>query len=194
MALSPEQVCNIALRRVGQRQTIDSLTEETEPAEACNDIWEHCRDLVLSEFAWTFAEKRAELAEVATEEVSDWEGVWALPTDCLVPLYLWTGARAPAAKDRTPFAISGRRLLTDDESPELVYTSLVSTVSLYPPHFVDALAWKLAAELVFSLPVKPQLADQADRRYQFALAKAMAADLRKEQRDIEPDSDLYTVR
>jgi hypothetical protein len=52
-------------------------------------------------------------------------------------------------------------LLTDQESAELVYTAAITAPHLWSAMARDALAWRLAADLVTALPVKPQLAAQA---------------------------------
>ena len=49
------QVCNMALGLVGQRQTIDSLDEATAEAEACSTFYDSTRRELLQSFSWRFA-------------------------------------------------------------------------------------------------------------------------------------------
>lgn len=96
---------------------------------------------------------------------------------------------AGGAAQPIPFAVEsndagdGRLFLCDLPAPELAYVARVTAVVGFPPLFVDAVAWKLAAELALGLPVKPQLEQQCLARYQAALARAGAAEFRGQQED-----------
>lgn len=198
MPESEAELCNIALARIGQGEFIDALTEDTREARACKVCYSHCRDTVLASHPWSFATKRSTLA-LLTVERTGWEFAYALPTDCITALSLYSGTRAPSADVRVPFAIehdssSNRVLLTDEEEAELIYIGRVTAPPLFPPLFTDALAWKLASELALSLPVKPGVAVSLEQAYGRALARAGAADFRQAQEDLAPDSEFIRIR
>lgn len=200
MASTEAQIVNIALLRVGSRAVIDSLDEATTEAQVAKIVYAHVRDTTLAAFAWPFATKRADLALLADVERSGWTYVYALPADCLEAQRLWSGSRVPTKGTEPPFELeatddlSSRLLLTDTESAELIYTAKVTAVSVWPPLFVDALAWALAAEFCLSLPVKPELSTRAQQRYQLALAAAKSQALREAQDDPPPNSEFITIR
>ena len=52
------EICNIALTRIGQNEPIVSLTEQSKAAELCSLHYATCRDEVLRDFDWPFAEAR----------------------------------------------------------------------------------------------------------------------------------------
>jgi hypothetical protein len=199
--LTAAEICNIALARVGQRQTIAALSETSAPGRLCNTLYPNARDSLLMSVPWSFATKRQTLAELVTDERDGWEYVYALPTDCLATRYLYPGLRNPTEKQKEPFAIefdateSKRVLLTDCEDAILVYTASPGDVTAnFPPLFCDALAWALAVDLALSLAVKPQVGLAMRQGYELALLKASAAELNQAQADTPPESEIITGR
>lgn len=202
MALTTEaQVCNLALGLVGQRQVITNLNEATEEAMSCATFYAVSRDECLAARWWRFATSREVLA-LSTEKRAGWALAYAAPSQMLPggERYIYSGGRAPAAKDRIPFAVelndaaSGHLILTDKTEAELVFTRQFNTVALWPPLFTVAVAARLAVNLAFVLTVKPALGASIESKAQFALARAAAVDANAEQPDVEPESDSITVR
>lgn len=199
MATSEAGVCNIALLRIGQRGGIDSLDEPTEAARACKFLFADARDLTLRGAWWKFATRRAALAPLANITRTGWSYVYAWPADCLTPRFIWPGLRNPSAENRVPFdtendAQRGNLLLSDAVTPELFYTFKHTSVGQWPPEFVDALAWRLAADLARGLVVKPALGDAMDKRAEFSIQRAAALELRKGQEDEPPEAEFIRVR
>lgn len=200
MALSEEEICNRALLRIGQRQTIDSLDEETVQAQACKALYADTRDALLEAVPWPFATKRAALAVLANNQRSGWEYVYALPADCLAPRYIYPDKRMPAREEKIPFqlehdpATQKTVLLTDKADAELIYTRRLETVALFPAVFVDALAWALAADLALSLAVKPQVAAAMQQKAELALRRAAAAAFMQQQPDVLPEAEHIRAR
>lgn len=201
MATSDAQICNLALSRVGVRKLIDALSDPGTEAKACNAVYALSRDTVLASYSWPFATRRSVLAELAVVERTDWAHVYALPADCLEPqAIVLAGDRNPQAGSRIAFEIeanddaSAPVILTDQEEAELLYTAGVTNPVLFPPHFSDALAWRIAEEIAYSLPVKPGLASQMRQGYELAIQRAKIAALVARQPDSEPDSASVTVR
>ena len=202
MSLSEAGLCNLALVRIGQRQLIDSLEEASVEAQTCKAVYASARDAVLGEFWWPFATKRATLALITDGERDGWEYAYSLPADCIADgaRYLWSGLRDPPAESRIPFttesndAGDGLILLTDEEDAILVYTYAVTLPGLFPPLFVQALAWKVASELALGLPIKPQVGLAMDQKYRAALATAMTASARARQLDAPDDAESIRAR
>lgn len=199
MASSEVDICNIALGRIGVKAWIESLNGSSEAARACKVYYGHSRDAVLSAFPWPFATRRATLAAASGVTYSGWSYAYALPSDFLHAQHLWMGSRSPRVDERAAFALesttsSGRVLISDLEDAELVYTARVEVVTSYPPLFVEALAWKLAADLAMPLSAKRDLAIAARAAYPVALNDAAAASLRGEAGEMDPESELISVR
>lgn len=211
MASSVADVCNLALSRVGVRARIGSLSDATTEAEACAVVWEEKLRQALAAHPWRFAARRdapAYLTELDEDEeevprtVDGWAYLFALPSDCLAARAVYPDTRTPRAEERVPFSeeladvdgVLTRVLLCDREEPVLLYTALVEDVTLFPPLFVDALAWALAEELALSVAVSIPLSERARARFELALARARAADLRSQQEDPEPEPAHLAAR
>lgn len=200
MATTTEaQVCNLALLAVGQREQIQSLTEQSTHARICNTIYGPTRDKLLSMFAWSFATKRAVLA-LTTETRTDYKYTFAVPANYLgAPCLMMAGQRF-APKPAIPFKLepnnagNGLILLTDYETPELAYTVNNTTPALFSPSFVYALASAMAVQLALGLAVKPQLFPMFRQQAQADLEMAMAIDRNAVGADIEPLPEAISVR
>lgn len=204
MVTSEAQLCNIALARVGQREFIDSLTQATTASRLCAVLYAPARDAVLETFPWPFATRRQVLTALADASFSGWEYGYILPTDCLCVREVYAGTRNPAAASRIPYTLelgndsdgyaTLRIILTDEAGAEILYTARVTAVPLFPPLFVDALAWKLAADLALSLPVKPQVGLAMAQGYRQAVDLAALSQLRQRQGDAPAESESILAR
>lgn len=192
MSLTEGQICTVALGRVGEKQAVDNLNANTTAAKLCKAVYEMARDACLEEYPWPFATRRAILGVLA-DDATDTEArdttaysfVYAVPTDMLIggARYIETGLANPAPDQQIPFVIEddeeeGPILLTNQEDAELVYTRKVTETGKFTPLFTDALAWRIAYELCFSLPVKPEVAARMLGAYQMKVAEAAASAFR----------------
>lgn len=200
MAQTATEICNLALGRIGVRQFINDLqNQKTTEAATARVFYEPARDTVLASFPWQFATGRAVLALTALER-TNWLYVYTLPADCLAARYLVVeGVQEPRPDQRAPYGLEndetvGKVLLTDLEAAELVYTRALEDVNLFPPLFVEALAWKLAADFALGIPIKPQLAASIQQGYSRAVAMAATQDFRQSQQGPEPQASYIRAR
>jgi hypothetical protein len=198
MATSDAQLVNLALVRVGIRELIDSLDEDSVNAQAANAVYGLVRDALLARVPWPFARRRATLGLLTDVTRDGWLYAYALPSDCIQALYIYPGLRAPRASQRVPFGLElegdTRILLTDQASPVLCYTARVTSPGLFPPLFADALAWGLAVELALVLPMERTLAQGARSLFELTLAQAAVAARNEEQPDPPPESEFIAER
>ena len=199
MALTEGQLASVALLRIGERQTIDSLDEGTPPARAAKAFFEHSAGLVLERHWWRFAKRRAALA-LSTETRDEWGYTYRLPADCVTPRFIDPGQRGVPADGRIPFETelddsgAGTLLLTDQTNAVLVYTARILAPLRWSSHFADAVAWELAAQLALALPAKPGVGLEMGKKAATALQAAIALDLRGNTEDPPPDSALIRAR
>lgn len=191
-------ICNIALTRIGQSDPIVSLTEQSKAAELCSLHYDACRDEVLRDFDWPFAEARVFLAAIGTPP-TNWAYRYRYPNDCIKARRLSIpGNENPTADQRIPFQVihanGGKAIITNQPQAELVYTVKVEDTTYFDPLFVSALGWRLAAELAIGLQVRPENFRAADQQYQFAIGKAQAVALAEGQGIPLPESEFITVR
>lgn len=202
MASTEIDICNEALLYVGNSKRINDFTERTAEAIACAVAYGKTRDALLARAHWRFATKRSVLA-LSTEERTGWTYVYVLPADCVAPRYIWPGQRLPNPLNKIPFTfessssgptVDGQVLLTDKAEAELIYTAQVNNTGLYPPLFVEALAWAMAAKLALVLPNKADLSLKMLGMAKASLETAAAAELNSTQEDVPPPSEFTTAR
>lgn len=191
-------ICNIALSHIGA-PAIQALTEANRQARECQRLWPVVRDAVLAEFPWNFARKRLTLALISGETYSGWDYAYTYPTDCLKALEIYNPlttqtytdgeyvsgqlieSMVKVKSDKIKFEIavdegkSKRVLLTGREDAELIYTARIEDSNLYDPSFVDAVTWRLAADLASPLKGRLELQSQMMRVYEFKLGRARQA-------------------
>jgi hypothetical protein len=185
MADSEVEICNLALLKVGVKTLMSALDEQSNEGLVSKTVFPQVRDYCLTDWQWTFATARAQLAELdadSQEQRDGWAYAYALPENCLKSRGVYPGTRSPALDNLIPSAIElnndgdGLILLTDVQDAQLIYTRRVFNVKLFPPKFVAALVWALAAEFVLNLPLKPELEKFARDRYMAARNSAGADD------------------
>ncbi len=194
---SETDICNLALLRIGQGSRIASLDEESEPADLCELLLPLARDDTLRAWSWPFASRRQDLALVEEEPSTDWAYSYRVPSDYLVAIRIIpTDGRNGRA--RIPFEVEGDNtgglLFTDQTDAVLHYIARVENAGLFPPDFVDALAWRLAMDLAEPLARDQGRAEKAERNWKRALERAQANAANEVLNRPEPDSGLEDAR
>lgn len=210
-------LCNLALTRIGA-QTINDLNEASSAARHCTALYVPTRDALLQSQAWRFARSRQALAELSLtpgETPTEWAHVYALPADCLTPLYVEPSGRALAtgrgaeatwpsetvtppvtlrpAQATPDFEVrAGRRILTDQPDAALIYTARIEDPTGFDPLFVEALSWRLAADLASALKGDVARRQEALREAVTAANAARAADAAAA--TVRNDSDAAWIR
>ena len=83
MAISSVKIANFALSKVGTDSTIETLTENSAEAKACNLWFETARKQALSAYDWPFARKRLALAVHGDDPPDEWAYRYQYPADCV---------------------------------------------------------------------------------------------------------------
>lgn len=198
--LSDVDISNLALLAIGHTKTIAALNERSEEARACAEVYPQAVDELLEIFAWPFATRRSQPAQLDATTLdlgavpSGWSYAYALPADC-VPNGLrrvYPGVRAPRADQETPHAIEydGATdqvvVLTDDSAPEFIYTARIEDTAKFSALFGRAVAEQMATDLIRALRKDLKLLPLQEQKAAAALAKAQAAAKRGEQPDQDP--------
>lgn len=134
-----------------------------------------------------------------------WEHLYSLPSDCVTPgAIIVAGKRQMlvAAADRVPHEImvndggDGRLLACDtavDDIDALEYTALVTDTTVFSGHFIEAVAWGLAACVSPARRKDPNHTEYCRKRFEAALAEAGAYE-RNIGHDSEPDTSSIAAR
>lgn len=171
------EICNVALRRIGVTE-IERMDEASEPARACSRFYDFTRRNVLQRFPWTFATRRVQLARV-DEKAPDFEYVYQYPKDALAVRLMYNDSFTGLPKKneyRIMSSNTGRKIYTNIENAWLEYTADVKDTSLFDDQFVEALSWKLAAEMAYSLTGNMNIANNCVQAYNAYMVEAAGSD------------------
>lgn len=194
------EICNIALSRLGNSRSINSLTEQSKEAGVCSLHYEPARNAVLSDFDWNFATKRVALADTGTPP-PDWQYAYRYPTDCMrITALMLPGMRNPPARLRVQYetgvddAGTGKLIFTDQPEAWLKYVGLVTDPNVFDALFRDAMSWRMAADMAMPLTAGPQLAQNALTMYAQVIRSAGSRSMNESQEPQEPESEFTCAR
>lgn len=161
------EICNSALNQLGA-STILSLTENSKNGRLCNARYETIRDSVLRSHPWNAAIKRQSLA--ADTAIPDWGFAkqYTLPADCLRVLQIKNFS--------SNYKIEGRKILSNDDSIQLVYVSVVTDPNQMDVLLRETISAALAADLAYAVTANAGLAGRMEEKYQFKISEARHAD------------------
>lgn len=175
-------IVNVALGRIGVA-AVDSLDEKSQAARTVNQFYDNVLDGVLRRYAWSFAARMVELALLAEGDKGKYKFVYRVPEDCVMVRRLYDGDYSYYPRDNK-FKIIGDRdgkvLLTDIAGAVVEYTAKISDTELFDAIFVEALSWKLAGEMAFSLTGNLQLQQNCLEMYSGILREAEEKDASEE--------------
>lgn len=194
-------ICNIALSNIG-KDNISALNEATPEARACNQFYEHVRDMLLQAYPWRWAGKTQSLAEIANTKPGAWGYAYQRPTDCLKLRYV----RPEYSEDDVDLEgvktdsfgvmheLEGQTIYTDISPAFLRYTFRVTDPTKFPPLFVEALAWHLSVRLAMPLTRDPKIRSDCFTIANGMQATAQMQDANEERETSDITSDLVVAR
>lgn len=195
---SEVDIANLALSHLGDTATVASLDppEGSAQAEHCARFYPMARDTLLQSYAWSFASRRAQLAELTSESPS-WDYCYAKPSDCLAVRAILPNDATDDTKDNFQnFVMEVNSsevevIYTDQELAVAMYTRSTVDAGKFPPLFVLALSYQLASLLAGPLIKGDAGAAESKRCAQLAIGwagKAIEADAnqRKVNNDFTP--------
>ena len=148
---NPVSICNLALSYIGDSATVSSIDppENNPQSQMCATMYPMAVNALLEMYDWTFATRRASVAQYADEESHGWKGAYTLPGDCLrivrVQSAVEQHAEEPTDKEyEVGASVKGRVLYTNADDPVVTYISSNTKPAVFSNAFVIALAWYLA--------------------------------------------------
>ena len=145
-------ICNDALVLLGS-EGITSFDDGSTEAGIASALYPNTRDLFLSMYPWSFAQKKVQLQRETAAPEFEWEYQYALPTDMISTLRSVTNTSAVGAASVLEWEIVGNKLMTDQTEIWVDYAYRPDE-SLWPPHFVQLMKYILAWH--FAEPVTDQ--------------------------------------
>lgn len=215
-------IYNMALAAIGVDRFVQSPTDGSIQARTCNVFWDAVRDQVLQDFPWGFAMRYSPL-QLITKTLTNWLCCYKYPADCVqarlvlptidvsndvtvlnVPGYqgyygnFWALWSSPGR--RIPFAVvedeagGGLAIATNLETPTLVYTARIKTITLWSPAFVNAVVLLLASRIIAPLSADPEYVEKIGLAYEAAILKAGALTMNEGVEKPEPESEFIRAR
>lgn len=182
-------VYNMALGHIGVSSTIADELERSPERVICSRYWDTCRDALFSykDMPWSFANALVTLADLGSPP-DGWGFRYRYPNDCINAIEIYAeSVRTVSEELRSKFEVAyeadGRVILCDIPVAILKYTKRIEEVERWPSYFVEAMAYRLAAQIV--MPLKN---DGSNRNNLIQLAEqfaqiAMSASLNEGQPD-----------
>lgn len=191
-------IYNLAIGRIGETSTIADPDESSVPARSCKRFYPLARDVCLEAASWPFAKRVAEPVALV-DPIGVWPYAWAKPGDALVVRRMYLDDSLANECDWQELSYVGSDdatrpvLVTDDEPAWIEYTAKEYDPSKFSAMFVDALAWKLAADIAMSMARGRDLRSDALQMYQGVIQSAIAHSM-KVQRKTRPDNEFIRAR
>lgn len=216
MATSKTSIANQALAEV-PHAPIQDIDENSKAAVEVRRVYDQCKGELLEACRWTFATRRHTLSVIANTRETAWGYAYSFPNNVavvhrLIPSQVDVGGSYVPTYGQTlapimplsgdygdreqafPYQIDESTIYTDLIGAVVEYTRSDVDEGVMPPMFVRALALEIASRIVVPLTgdasKKVQLATLAEMTKQ----RAMAADLNRQPRSINPIPEAFLVR
>jgi hypothetical protein len=200
--VSEVSICNLALAFLGNTDGIASFDEGSTAARACRQVYALARDETLRAFPWPFATSDDALALVEERNSHAWRFSYRYPSDVLA---IWAivpenGVITPTRTTTVAYKVgrdhTGQLIFTAQPDAFAQLTYRVTDPMQYPPEFVLALGYKIAAMIAPQVtggdPNKLGL--RALQMYEQTIHHAMALALNQTANPDEGESEFINVR
>lgn len=174
MLTTTVELANHALTAIGADR-IAALTEDTESARTANLYYEQARDVVLRSYPFATALRRAELARVADDGLSDYDYKFALPANNLKLRELFDSSGDELASLDT-YVLEGQHVRCNVSAVQALYITNNLDVRDMPDYLSIAIAYKLASMMAFRLTAGMNIKGMVDQEFARAIAEAKIAE------------------
>lgn len=171
MAISEVAICNSALIKLGADR-ISNLNDDSKEARICKEQYPKMRDELLSQHFWNFAVGRMELAKLVDKPAYGYQNYFVLPAEVLRVIEV----NGPSSEFAIEYFDNKRVIATNEATVKIKAIFQVTNTTLFSKMFDDALSWRLAAEMVYSLSQNTSLQENIQAYSQRALADARSFD------------------
>ena len=170
--MDPFMICNMALSFIGNSNPVSSFADNTTESRLCSRYYDIARKTILSEFPWSFA-KRSSVSLVADTTATHpvYAYIYDYPADALRILRIGNGSEQTGKLSEYEVVSSlvddgsKQQILCNIEGARADYIADVEDAALFSAWFIEALAWKIAANVAVGLSGDPKIAQYAEQRY-----------------------------
>jgi hypothetical protein len=188
---SVTDICNRALQKLGAKR-INSLTQDTANARACNAVYEDVLESELRKRSWNFATARAILAANTVPPLFGRKNAFQLPADFLRLL----DPDPEFLMNTLDWEIEGQQIVTQNESAtlHLKYIAKVTDPNIMDSCFREALAASIAMELCEEITQSNTKKAALKQDYKDAISEAREANAFEKVAQVPPEDFYLTLR
>ena len=193
MATSAVGICNIALIRVGVKETISSLdVPTTVPERLCAVLFQDCLDAVLKEFNWSCARSRASLTADSTTP-KGWDYRYLLPASPYCLRVISVQCKDAVDSDPgIPYSIEGRYILCNEEDGiDIRYVKRISIYTDMDADLTQAVALRIAQGLLPSFTWTASRKQDITNEYKDTTIRAKINGAAQDYIDESQESDTF---
>jgi len=181
------EIGNLALYHIRNNVTINSFTEESNEAVIINNVYEHCKKIVLESKSWGFCSTVKELTRLSEgqETVFPYLYAYAVPSNCIrindiinYTSYINYTDRVKVIpyEKRVNSDASATIILTNEKAPILRYNINITNSELFSQIFSECLSWYIGFQIAPALTNDENLRQLCFQGYQSSLQAATVFD------------------
>lgn len=151
---------------------------------------------IMRGYAWGFAQKYVALNVDAAAPAHGFKYSYSLPDDCIrmIDVHCQTDLRSPKAR----YAVAGRKIFSNANPCYARYVSndaaKESAINLWPMDFTDAVAFRIALEIIALSGENMAAVPQLTQQYQISLGTAQLNDARESMERVPMEGSIYAAR
>jgi hypothetical protein len=196
MSFSQVDICNKALTHIGAKRIVD-LEDNSQEAITLSAVYDMVLDAVLRDHPWGFATAVGTLAALSDVEVPGWDYVYTYPSSCVRVRKVYSDStdHNPDGDEFEVLTEDDQKVIAADISPAYVrYTKRVTDPTLYDAMFIEALAFRLAAEIAYAIKGDTKKRDAMFNFYLGAISNAQRESRQEKNIDDDTESSFLQAR
>jgi len=205
MPVGPLDIQNRALAKLGQ-PPLRAIGDNTAASRFMLANYDMIRRAELRINFWNFAMRRAYLANLvdgggtAIAPTFGYSFIYPLPADCIRVAYvndIFNGLDLAEYRDAddSEYKVEGKTIVTNFSSPmQLRYVADVTDTNQFDDYFVEALAWRIAAEGCETITQSLQKSSKMESWYATAIRTAKSAGAMENPPQAMPDNTWLMSR
>jgi len=195
------EIINRALTKLGSDRLM-SEADDNAASRAVEAIYDGTLETLLRTYRWSFAIKRAQLAQLTEEPAFGYQFMYQLPSDCIridavtddVHLdwfnHEWSSYRLPIPR----YQVEGRTIVTDMSAVFMRYGARMPDPTTYDEAFTEAFSCKLAVELCETITQSSTKKQAALQDFSSAISAARSASAIERPPINQQDTSWFTSR
>lgn len=161
-----------------------SLSDDRYGATVGGNLFDMLYETELQSNRWRFSCTKGALSRINTTPLNEWQYVFQLPTDCLIPLGVWPYSL---------YEIYGNHLYSNSSTVNLEY-QFKPDISAVPAYFQLLMTYLLARDMIKPITESDAAVNVMNSKYEMQRNRALFADAQSRPNRPIQDSPFTQVR